>query len=467
MIKRTPQRVLGIALADGAMLVAELRGNGRRQVTRAARFDFPQGLSLEKPDALGEALGRFLRQHPFTAKAAVFGLPRRSVVIAPRKLPPAEPAALTGMLRLQAEREFGPDVGDWVCDYVPAAGAESPVLMASVSRATVKQVRRLAEAAKLHALALTEITTCLADRRDAKPGATLHLDDGGGGLALRDAAGFKWVGHVAAADHDDAAPPSLEGELRRQIMLHGQDLLTSGKPLPITLWNTSANGKLELDVLRRSGATVENGDWARAGVEAPAELHEHKWAAAPAVLGAAVMGGQKPAIDFLHARLEPPPVRRFGKLHAWGAALTAAAVIALGAMGWSLYQQQADVSALAAQLASMSNSITAARAEVDQIQEARGWFDLRPRMLECLRAMTAAFPDSGVWTTNFTLRDDMTGSLTGKAADERVVLELLDNIKTGHGFSDVKLQYLRQADRKRSEVGFAFSFRYLGVTTKD
>jgi len=64
--------------------------------------------------------------------------------------------------------------------------------------------------------------------------------------------------------------------------------------------------------------------------------------------------------------------------------------------------------------------------------------------------------------SSLAVRDDLSGTLAGKATGERNVLELLDRLRASKRFIDVKLLYLRQADRSSRTVAFALTFTYTG-----
>jgi hypothetical protein len=67
---------LGLAVGERAVACAEVQVQGdRRTVRRTATFTFGPDLSLDKPEAAGQALAAFLRQKKFSASRAVVGLP--------------------------------------------------------------------------------------------------------------------------------------------------------------------------------------------------------------------------------------------------------------------------------------------------------------------------------------------------------------------------------------------------------
>jgi len=53
--------------------------------------------------------------------------------------------------------------------------------------------------------------------------------------------------------------------------------------------------------------------------------------------------------------------------------------------------------------------------------------------------------------------------VSGKASDERAVLEVLDRLKGSPGFSDVKPLYIREVGGGVREVSFAISLSFIGA----
>src|SRR5690606_28483283 len=84
---------------------AQVMFSGRRPtVQRVGLMELDAGLSIDKPEALGQKLQSFLQSHHMTARSAVVGVPARWVLTQDRELPPTDEATAVGMLRLQSER---------------------------------------------------------------------------------------------------------------------------------------------------------------------------------------------------------------------------------------------------------------------------------------------------------------------------------------------------------------------------
>ncbi len=471
-------KMLGIALGESEMLIAEVRCEGAaRRCVKRSRFAFPDGVTLDKPAQLGAALAGFLKAGGFAARAAVIGLPGRSVLCAAKAVPPAAPEMMAGILQLQAEREFSGDAKDWVFDYVPRVDPSGAVLLAAASRHVIDQLMQMAEAAGVELAAITASPMALATAGTAagsveSPRLILDLDPHGASIALRSAGQLCLFQHLAAemkpladAAHRAAWTAGVAGEIRRIFVMHGVGTKLPA-PTAAVAWDVAQIGA---DAVRGIGekigikldatpGTAEIG-LADAASGDRAELTTYISAAALAVVG---LSDAPAVIDFAHSRLAPPPRARFGKWHVWAASIAALVLIAVGALVWDWQDERSAVADLESRIKLMGDTVKVAHEFVDRVHAARGWYDTRPPALDCIRAISLAFPtDTPMWTTALVIRDNMAGSLTGKTASEKAVLELMDRLKASKRFEDVKLVYMRQADRKSREVSFAFNFVYL------
>jgi hypothetical protein len=102
-----------------------------------------------------------------------------------------------------------------------------------------------------------------------------------------------------------------------------------------------------------------------------------------------------------------------------------------------------------------------ADAAANRLALANSWIGGKPRFVACLADVTQLFPDEGsIWATSLSLRADMTGQLTGKAANEQQVLALLDRMRDSKRFVNPQSLDTRDAGRNSHETAFAISFTY-------
>lgn len=468
------RKVLGVAVEENAVLAAEVQmTSDTLEITRSARFEFPQELSLQVPTPLGKALGQFLRESGFTAKRVVIGLPAKWLTSREKDVPPASEASLAGILRIQAERDFSAISGEVTLDCTPRSGfgKSQTLLLVAALRRRVDQVLAMAQAARLMPLSITSSVTAIAAAVPCPSSVSrlvLHLRPDAAELALQEGERFRTAIHLpfAAADAHAAAAGTLADDVRRvwTLMPQGE---TGHTPRELLVWDgVGLNGDALRVLAGRLPLQLKIGDTlADMGISRGpfADQGAARRFAGAVALGIAGLQPERLVLDFLHSRLAPRRKSVLGKRAVWAAAVGAALGIAFVSMLLDWRAAQRELAVLGARLDGMREDIRAAESVVERVSFARGWYDKRPEFLECMRGLTLIFPLEGrIWTTSLALKDDMRGIVSGKSLDERPVLEVLDRLKASGDFADIKLLYMRQAGRDDREVAFAISFRFTG-----
>ena len=471
-------RILGLAVEERALLAVEVRANGTRcELSRAAEFTFPEGTSLDDPAGLGAPLRAFLRQHRFSAKRAVLGVPARWLLVKERAVPPTSRESLAGLLRIEAERELSIDVADLALDYAdgPASDGKRRVLLVAALQRRVDQLRALAQAARLTPVAITSSALALAASGSSGSSAlVLYIRPSHTDLVLAAGGGFSAVVHLPAVHPNGAeTPPGAQTACADGLAARvGQavSLLLTGpnapEPHELVVWDGAGLGP---DVPGQLGnalsLTVRADDGLAAlGVTAPTgeqAVPPGRFAAAAAL---ARLGTQHALpVDFLHSRLAPKKTSVLGRRTIWAAAVGTALVVAAALFVTSWREEEQNVADLHTRLDAMRADVDAARRVVDRVSFARRWFDRRPDFLECLRELTLAFPPEGsIWTTSLGVREDMRAVVSGKSVNEKTILDVLDQLKSAASFEDVKLLYMREAIGEARHVSFAISLAFVG-----
>ncbi len=490
----TPRKMLGLAVADGAISAVEVGlVRGSRRVLHAAEFPLPQGDAPQDPAQLGKALRQFLRQNHFTASRCVIGLGGRWLVAKEKSLPPTAPDLLAGVLSIATEREFSSDAKDLTFDYsgpIRSAQGESVFLVAAPHR-QVDHLVATAQAAGLTAKAVTSSTMALASATGDPAAArlagaapalgrrlVLSVSRTAAELSVQSGGSFQLIRRLPLAEPPAGRSPAagegvaaatwlddLAGELHRIVaLLPGTQAQQQGPELLI--WCASG---LPADALSALGPPAT-------GREARLCKYPSDLGIADGVAGAggefaaatalAVAGLTRPllAVDFLHSRLNPRKKLALRKKVAWGAAVAAAITLAGLLLFLDWQKEEQEVQDLKDQLDGMKDSLASAKDTVDKVAFARGWYDRRPRHLECLRQITLAFPAEGrIWATSVAINEDRRVLLSGKAADEKAVLEVMDRLSANRRFLEVKPMYIREVGGGSSEVSFAISLNFAGA----
>lgn len=465
MIGVKTKRVLGVAVSERAIHVAELSSTreGARLV-RCASFELPKGATWENTNAIGPAFKTFLQESKFEAKTAVVGLSGRWVLVKQMAVPPATAQAAAGILRLAAEREYHADAREWALDYLgePSSSEKSTVLLAATPRQRMARVLETLAAAELRVSCVTMTTLALANTKpasDAPGGAVLSLASDGVELAVR--AG----GRVVAVERvPTTSGPTMDTEIRRVLASTGHNP-DAGKSM-ITAWDQTGLSRADVNRLgERVGMAVRiNPDSHELGILNGTPGSNGFTPATAGAVALAMLGvSEARSIDFLSTRMTPAPPSRWTtprKLAAIAAALVALLLLFVVA-DW--YSASSEVSDLQAQKNALRESHAIAETNVSKFDLVRGWYDNRPHTLDCLRAVTLAFPTNGqVWASSITVREDMSVVLACKAQSEGDVTDLLnrfEGLRKAGTVRDVKL-VMKQMDRNSRVVTFAVTFSF-------
>lgn len=484
-------KLVGLALSDRSLTAAEVAsGDGELHVLRAATFSFPQGTGLESAEALGGLLGEFLKQHGFTARSAIVGIPARWVLSKTKEVPPADDATVAESLRLQAEGEFSADLKELTFDY---AGAASPteartVLLMAVPREQIEQVSALVAAAGLKAQAVMPTAAALSSvtaRAESGSSAVLSLVPGGLEFAAQQGLYARALRHLGSPS---APAPLLAAEFRRAAASvpavpgeHGNGSYAPGSNgsngssngangdtphRSVVLWDGAALPNPARLALGQAGIHLADGDPAALGVRIAPGIARAELSAAAVALAVVGLSEERPQVNFLAPRLAPPkpasPLRRNVLI---GAAAGMVLLLVLLAVV-DMLSLQSRIDQLQAKVTREAPKAKLAEAEVKRISYAERWHAGNPTFLACLRDLTVAIPDDQqTYVINFNLHDNMKGVVSGKTGRKESVLKLVDEMNRTKRFSEVKMSLdtreAREGGRSRTEVTFTLTFNYL------
>ena len=321
------QKVLGLAVTDKSMLLAEVcAGSGDEPAfkgTRLAEFPYPAGLTLESGEALGVELARFLKAARITARQVVIGIPAKWVVVKPKQVPPADTATIAESLRLQAEGDFSQALSELVFDYGGQTSTTEArqVLLMATPRKNIDQLLAVTNAARLEAVMVTPSAASLgwATGQATGDAMVLSLGEMGAEFAAQNGALPCALRHLGPAPRDVPGPMFLS-ELRRTASTlppnrpaNGQAGVASGREL-VVYNGFSQDAQARQTIGESLGVNVRAGDLAALGVTMPASADvaiANPAHFAPAVsLALAGMrstaANEAGAVDFLHTRLAPP-----------------------------------------------------------------------------------------------------------------------------------------------------------------
>ncbi|HWB53507.1 MAG TPA: hypothetical protein VG722_04915 [Tepidisphaeraceae bacterium] len=465
-MKRSTGSILGIAVSERELLIAEVSGAANPAINRTETFSI--SMPLADPKSTGQTLRQFLKDKGFTASKAIIGLPAKWITARSWQVPPATPSAANSILRLVAERQFPPELKDFVFDYAGDTNPTQPttVLLLGTSSQRINQLVNVADAAGLNVLAVTSSSLALsaAMKQPERQKILVALNSESAELVVNSDTGPRSLRHLPLASEQltssngSAAPAvaTLGSELMRASLGSGEGVYGQ-----LLLWDSLGLRADALATLRdryslniattRDLSALELND-----------ATESAFGPAAALALLAVRRAPLP-VDFIDSRLAPPKQNRMGRKAYWGAGVAAAILIGIAASLWSLHSQQNELDNLNARLNQMQPALVTARATDAKVTMADGWYGNRPSMLDCLDHITQAFPQEGsIWATNISVRDNGMGTVTGRARDQSAVLSVYDRMKNDPKFSRTTVDYIRQGlggNARQSAFSISFTFK--------
>lgn len=447
------RKCLGLAFSNRAIHVAEVQSSAEAfSLLRTLELPLAENELQKDAAGVGKKLGQALKDKQFTAREAAAGIPAQWLMVKEKNLPPAAPDVLAGMLRIQAERDFSFDPEALAIDYVSGTAGEQgqAVVLAATLRERVNAIAGIAVAAGLKLQTITPTAMALSTVSGAKSG----LYFGANGVELvTDSNGVRVPRHVATpACWEDTA--ALPGELRR-LAVFQPALFTASE---WTVWDDCGLDGARVQQIGKDAGLALRPTRSLKGVTVPAA------SAGAAALALARLGAGALPLDFLHSRLQVKPPSKLTRRNTWGLIAASIFVLVGGYLVYDWRSLASDVGELRDTRDSMKESVAASKSFIDRVSFTKTWYERRPNYLECMRTITLCFPEEGkVWTSNLTMREDMKGILTGRAVDEKSVLDVLDKMKASKTLADVKMLQMRSSGTKNNEITFSISFAYQGV----
>ena len=399
-------KVLGLAIGEKSILVAEVSSSGDRpEARRLGEFVFPAGASLADPASLGQALGEFLREQKVSARHAVIGLPAKWLLVKTKEIPPADSSMVADLLRLQAEGDFSSELRDLVFDYAGQANTAlaGNVLLVATQQKYIDLSRQLCEAAKLEAIAVTSSSAALGAVTGRAGGANavvLTLAAAGSELTAQSG------GHTSTLRHLRGPLPEalFLSELRRAVSMLPANGANGSREMIV--WD---GGDAQSPELGESlGMRVRTGDLPSLGVttsEAARNGGGRKYAAAVA-LGLSGLGQRSLPIDFLHSRLAPPQKQRVARWMIWTAICVAASIIVVVTAYTRQARLRTDLNDLTAQYKKIQPDKDRAEEFVAKVTLAQHWHGGDPRYVACMNEITRLVPDDGqTYCTSLDIRE--------------------------------------------------------------
>jgi len=464
----SPKKFVGLALEDNGILAADVHCEKSRFLTSNTKyFLFPEGIDLKDPERLGKALGGFLQENRFSGRKAIIGIPVKWLMIREKTVPTLSKDSIAGIMKIHAEREFSLTPEELALDYTgPAAGDKSNRLfLLAMLRSNLDKLILAVRWAGLDVLSVTVSSVVLFSMIRARmlapvPRYFLYLRDDYAEFCARDGEQIVDVRYIQKDIKKE--PGAFATELRRIMSYYSNASLAD----QLLVWNASSDplreemktllGSLPSQVKMIEGNRNSFVD----KLDLPAGENADSFIA-PLLLARTFNTADPFYIDFLHSRMNVKASIIKRNQVVWASAAAAGICILFLVIFFLWRGEKKDVSKLRARLDGMNADVNTTKDIIEKVKMSGGWYAERPKILDCLSALTAVFPEEGkIWVTSLAITEKMDGVISGRATDEKNVIDILDQLKANNHFFDVQMIYLQNNGTSSQDVSFSMNFSY-------
>lgn len=464
------KNILGLAVEEKYILAADMQYDGEiLHLKSTALLVLPDGVSFDKPAKVAELLLQFLRENKLTAKKVVIGLPAKWFMMRGKIVPPSTADSIAGMLKIHAEREFSMGSDELAIDYTGEIYKEksSQLFLGAVRRKNLESVLEVVRTAGLSILSVTVSSMALRAMvcnhlNQTSPDYFLYIRPDFVEILMGENDQVFDVKHIHR--NRVSGKNNFISELKRVISLYpGNSSKTEKKTMMI--WDASNQDDQELLDIKNSLLPLvdiidSDASHILKKMDIPSGADEYK-NMIPASLGKAFHFKSPYYFDFYNSRMNAKIYKIKRSQIIWASVIILTLIVLVLNMLFTWQRDKRDVMDMRSRLEEMSEDTKAARDIIEKVSLARNWYSGRSDTLRCLREITLAFPVEGrVWATNLALNEEMKGIVSGKAVDEKSVIEVLDNLKDSILFFDVQMIYIRENGQVSQGVSFSMSFSF-------
>ena len=468
--RRTPSKILGIALEGTAISGAVVQRVGERLMLRKS---FTGTLLLDPLTSAPTLVAREIQNHLEGAgireKRCVVCVPMKWALCTQTEVPDVSEEDAAGFLYVVAEREFpfSPDDLTTAVSQYKLSGGDKFATLVAIPTSHIERVQRILKFGHLSPHSITLGISALLGKGGTATFAVLLARESGIDFAVGAAGGVVAVRSLeatAAGEGFDMAAvarqvrisigqlPSVLRERLDAVHVFGGDDVAEQvmDELPGYL------GALGLDVVpgtlaSRSGIEVEGAEDAK-GIAAVAVAAE-----ALSVGSGAALGFLPPRSNWLKQTANRFSARAALYLVAAAALVLVTVICAFSIQYWRLAMLESDWRSIEAR-------VTELEGIQGRVRQFRSWTDDVAHSLELTKALTTTFPaDGAVWAKSLSIKNGLTEvSCVSSARSNDAILEMLGRLRGALGVSGLRVGQVQGEDLLR----FNFNYRWTGGASR-
>jgi hypothetical protein len=441
---------------------------GRHQIKRTGTWPLSDP-TLAHAESLGHDLHGFLRKQHLWAKSAVVGVPAKWVVGKSITLPPTSSANLKSVLEMQAEQAFSLNFHDLVFDYSGRISSShtNTVLLVAMQGQRLERIKTLVKSAGLQCNSVTPSVAAMGvlSRGSSRPYCGVYAQNNHCEYCLCKEGSVQEIKHVPMALSENF-PETLSAEIQRLLMLSGADQ-SATDPMQVVLWSDDTESQRTIERLtERLGPEIQVLEGRTALLASKRVYLDNTPAQYDSAMNLVLAKEQVdlPMIDFLNSHIGVKKEKTHSRTIAWALFIGIVVMAGLGSLYWGYRQDSLAIAAHEQLLLDNETIISAAQAVKQKVSQASGWYAGRPTYLDCLQAITQAFPEQGdIWVKTLSLDENGRGALTGDAIDNPSVLNVCDALEQSNRFKDVQ-RHINDIGGNSGGVTYTIRFQYSKIS---
>ncbi len=403
---------------------------------------------LGNHEQLGKKIASFLAEKQIVSDSAIVIPPTADVLVRSITVPPiSDISMLKGIVLSRLQKELKISADEIIIDYTGAISSQSSnkIILAGILKKRTLAFESVLEYANLTIAAVVpDFISVFHYHIDSKTtGSFVYVDNGTARIILVKNGSIYHYASLSVPENDpEIASGRILGEIQRDIQLHSND---------IEEYTIIGSADTLTALLNLQGAPYN------------LKFTEHivPFNSALAGIAGLYMADREFGLNFCHNHFTEKKQSRMG---ASLRKIVLAIAVLLLLLVWFVLGWEQDKRAIAnAQqwLTGMENTVKESNEMIARMNQAKLWSKTDPVYSQCLRDITAVFPESSaIWTQSLAINDKFVAVMTGTSSDKIYIQKIMEAMIADSHFSDIKTLYIRQSGKSTDEISFALQFSY-------
>jgi hypothetical protein len=396
-------------------------------------------------------------------------VPAKWVVGKSVTIPPTTNANLKSVLEIQAEQAFSLNFHDLVFDYSGRISSTqtNTILLVAMQGQRLERIKSLVKSAGLQCSSVTPSAAAMAalSQGSSRSYCGVYAQNNHCEYCLCKEGSVQEIKHVPMALSENS-PETLSTEIQRLLMLSSADR-SATDPMQVVLWSDDSESKRTIERLTdRLGPEIQVLEGRTALLASKRVYLDNSPAQYDSAMNLVLAQAQVdlPMIDFLNSHIGVKKEKNYGKAIGWGLFIAFIMIAGLGSLYWGYRQDTLAIAGYEELLLENESIVGTARAVKQKVSQASGWYAGRPTYLDCLQAITQAFPERGdIWVKTLSLEENGRGAVTGDAIDNVNVLKVCDALEQSDRFKDVQ-RHINDIGGSSGGVTYTIRFQYSKIS---